>query len=75
MIENTIQECNEKLEVLEKEKGNISTDTFITEIMEKIKNMTMELTYNDKKQKELEESILENDKEIKKMLEQNDDSI
>ena len=69
MIENAIQECNEKLEVLEKEKGNIPTDTFITEIMDKIKNMTMELTYNDKKQKELEENILENDKEIKKIRE------
>lgn len=68
-IENVIQECNEKIIILESEQGNIPLDTFITGIMDKIKDITMELTYNDKKQKELEESITQNDKEIKKTRE------
>ena len=68
-IENVIQECNEKIVVLEKEQENLPTDTFIIGIIDKIKDMTMELAYNDKKQKELEGSIIENDKEIKKVRE------
>ncbi len=68
-IDNLIKENNNKIDIIKIELTNIPSDDMIIKIIDKIKELNIELNYNDKRQKELESTINIIDNKLKKVKE------
>lgn len=64
-IENLIKENNNKISIIESELENIPSNDIISGIIDKIKELNIELNYNDKRQKELESALSIIDNKLK----------
>ena len=68
-ITNLINANNDKIETIQNEQTNLPSNLNITAIQEKIKELNLTLSWNDKRQKELESSLAEIDSKLKNIKE------
>ena len=74
IIDNLIRENNEKITIIESEEKNLPSNEIINNIIDKIKELSIELNYNDKRQKELEKDLSIIDDKLKKIKEKINDN-
>lgn len=68
-ITNLIKSNEEKISICEQEITNLPTNTNITNIQDKIKELNISLNWNDKRQKELEQELTIIDDNLKQIKE------
>lgn len=64
-INNLINSNNDKIKVIEQESSNLPSNTFINNILDKIKELNMSLAWNDSRQKDLEKELTVFDNKLK----------
>ncbi len=68
-MDNLIQSNNNKISTIELESTNLPSNIHINTILDKIKDLNITLSWNDKKQKELEKELTIIDNKIKEIKE------
>ena len=68
-ITNLINTNNDKISIIKEESSNLPINTNLTNIQDKIKELNISLSWNDKRQKELEQELIEIDNKLKQIKE------
>lgn len=68
-INNLINNNNQKIETINAETNNLPTNDNITIIQDKIKELSISLNWNDRRQKELEKELLVIDNKVREIKE------